>query len=311
MGLEDDLWNDTGDFNYKKTAKDKLKEQIQFYKKLKKDMKEMKSEYRKLQVEYFLDNTKNALYQAYNSATRNFKQKMVFGLALCVIGGYMYNTTFSSAENNKPETVVEETQKQAEITSKKPEKQAETTKNTLEEKTTTKAISNPENNVKRNYEKGVSEQQKDYQLLSQPSDHIYFVSKGDTLSKISEQVTGDMHNWHQIKAYNNLESNLIEVNQALKIPSHMAENKQNLHDYTLVEKAENFDGEHMPMNYIQADKSDTFRELSDKLYGTPRFADEVFSYNSKLNPEFSRNIFDDQYIYKPPKGYLNAGKNKK
>jgi LysM repeat protein len=75
-----------------------------------------------------------------------------------------------------------------------------------------------------------SEHQKEYRpkpirlsapIVQQASSQAYFwyfPVRGDTLSKIAGEVTGDSSNWSKIKSYSNLQNDLIEVNQPLKIP---------------------------------------------------------------------------------------------
>ncbi|MFW5991402.1 MAG: LysM peptidoglycan-binding domain-containing protein [Candidatus Nanoarchaeia archaeon] len=154
----------------------------------------------------------------------------------------------------------------------------------------------------------VKSDSKEYNYLSKPSDMVYFIVRGDTLSKISENVTGSMDNWRKLKAYNDLDSTLIEVNEILKIPGRLARNEGLLEDYRLVEEAEVFDGKHLPYEFVISGKNDSFRDISRKMFGTAQYAKEVIEYNEEINPRFSSRIYNKERIYKPPRGYIDENR---
>jgi len=146
-----------------------------------------------------------------------------------------------------------------------------------------------------------------YTYLSKPSDWLYFIVRGDTLSGISEDVTGSMSNWREIQKYNSLDSELIEVNQVLKIPKDLAWNKYRLSRARLV-KENQYDSRHIPYRYITAKKGDSFSsisgKLSGKLFGRADHGEIIYRYNKDLNPRFSRRIWNNEHIFIPPLDYM-------
>ncbi len=146
-----------------------------------------------------------------------------------------------------------------------------------------------------------------YEKLMPKSDYVYFPVRGDTLSKIAKDVTGDMDNWRTILRYNRLDNSdirNIEVNQPIVIPERLAKNKGNLFDGVLVRQSENFDGVHAPYKYVQARNGEDLGDISRRVYGESGLSNKIFSYNRELNPRFSRTIYEKEYIFLPPETYF-------
>ena len=153
-----------------------------------------------------------------------------------------------------------------------------------------------EKNEKQNYEK-----------LMPKSDYVYFPVRGDSLSKIARDVTGNMDNWRTILRYNRLDKSdikNIEVNQPIIIPEKLAKEKGNLFDGVLVRESENFDGVHAPYKYVQARNGEDLKDISKRVYGESGLSNKIFSYNRELNPRFSRTIYEKEYIFLPPDTYF-------
>ncbi len=150
-------------------------------------------------------------------------------------------------------------------------------------------------------------QKQDYDYLMPPSDYVYFPVRGDTLSKIARDVTGNSGNWRKILDYNNLTSSdirNIEVNQPIVIPSELARYKGNLFDGVIVKEADVFDGTHLPVRHIRAGRNSNLSDISLKLYGTTEHSNKLLSYNREINPRFSPRIYHKQYVFVPPKSYI-------
>ncbi len=115
----------------------------------------------------------------------------------------------------------------------------------------------------------------------------YFPIREDTLSKISIDVTGSMDNWRQIKRYNNLTSETIEVNQPLRIPPSLVRNTKNLYKGFLNSKI-----------YIVSNKR-SWNILAKKMYGDRDLFQKVYNYNKKFNPRLSTKLWSKQYMLAP------------
>jgi nucleoid-associated protein YgaU len=116
---------------------------------------------------------------------------------------------------------------------------------------------------------------------------FYFPVRGDTLSKISEEVTGSVKNWKKIQEYSGLCSDRIEVNQPLRIPSELVLNNSKLYNGKI--KAE----------FYIAKKNDTLESISRKKYGSSNYANEILDYNRKFNSDFSKKIWEKEWVFIP------------
>lgn len=293
-----------------------------FYDDLKDQAKRVNSQYQRMKPGSF----GNQRFEEHVVKKGGIKKKLIYAMAVCIAGGFLYDSFFTSTQEAPSTEVVMQKREELQPKNLQPKKPEPVTRepdinktpkaeregdvkvnpdnySLFEEKLENKTFEKPSYAEK---PKPSRDKQPDYELLSKPSDYLYFIVRGDTLSKIARDVSGDMYKWKQIQAYNGLDSTLIEVNQVLRIPGYLAKNKRNLQDCVLVDRIKEFDGKHIPFNYILADKNDDFWDISRRMYGTSRHADEIFSYNSKINPRFSKRIYNNEFIYKPPRGFLNA-----
>jgi len=115
----------------------------------------------------------------------------------------------------------------------------------------------------------------------------YFPVRGDSLSRISHQVSGKMSNWQKIQEYNGLRSETIEVNQPLKIPDSIIENTRNLYKGTV------------PSKFYHVKEGENWKDIAQKVCGHSGCIDKLISYNKKFNPRFSRNIYAKEFILVP------------
>jgi len=115
----------------------------------------------------------------------------------------------------------------------------------------------------------------------------YFPVRGDTLSGISKNVSGVFDNYRDIKNHNGLNSDLIEVNQPLRIPAGIIRNSSNLYQGSLESKV------------YMVDKHDTWQSISRIVYGNEDNAHILISHNRKYNPRFSTKLWNKQYVLVP------------
>jgi len=120
-----------------------------------------------------------------------------------------------------------------------------------------------------------------------PDNYIYFPVRGDTLFGIARDVTGSGHNWRQIQRYNGIQDHIIEVNQPLKIPTDQVRDSSLLYNGTI------------DARYYMAQKGDTWRSVSRKIYGNSSQSDRLYQFNRQFNQRLSTRIYNKQYILVP------------
>jgi len=121
------------------------------------------------------------------------------------------------------------------------------------------------------------------------NEYFYFPVRGDTLSRIASAVTGSQSNWPAIQRYNNILNHIIEVNQPIRIPSHLVRNNTNLYYGAL------------PGNMAYARKNDSLESIAHREMGSSSYADDIFRFNRQLNNRFSSTIYNKEYVFLPPK----------
>ncbi len=119
------------------------------------------------------------------------------------------------------------------------------------------------------------------------AEFYYFPLRGDTLSKIASMVNGDMSRWRRIQAYNNLTSDLIEVNQPLKIPAEIVRDTRRLYHGRL------------DCDTYKAKRGETLETISMRLFGDYSHTDDIFEFNRKFNPYFSTKIWNREFVLIP------------
>ncbi len=124
-------------------------------------------------------------------------------------------------------------------------------------------------------------------LSTSTQDFYYFPVRGDTLSRIAFLVSGDMRVWRRIQEYNRLPTDIIEVNQPLKIPSDIVKDISRLYHGSLGYRT------------YTAGRTDTLETISRKLYGDSDHADNILEFNRKFNPYFSQRIWNREIIMVP------------
>jgi len=117
--------------------------------------------------------------------------------------------------------------------------------------------------------------------------YFYFPVRGDYLVKISKYVSGRSDNFHKIMAANGLRSDLIEVNQILKIPREIVR-----YDNLL------FNGV-LSCRIYHAEKNDTLYSISRKIYESNNHAKKVRDFNLKYNPRFDDRIWKNEWVLLP------------
>jgi LysM repeat protein len=137
-------------------------------------------------------------------------------------------------------------------------------------------------------------------------DYIYFIVRGDTLSKIAKNISGNENHWKDLQSYNNLRSTIIEVNQAILIPKYLAGNKYHLSDAKFGHASSDYDKTNIPRNIILAEEDDSFEKLSVRAFGRPDFGELIHRYNCEINPRFAQQLYKNEHIFIPPKNYLVA-----
>ena len=115
----------------------------------------------------------------------------------------------------------------------------------------------------------------------------YFPLRGDTLGDISKETTGSVNNWKEIQKYNDLPSDLIEVNQPLRIPTHLVQNSSKLYKGNI------------DCKIYFAKENDSLESISRKIYGSSNKANKILNYNRKLNPSFNSKLWNKEYIFIP------------
>ncbi|MFW6014016.1 MAG: LysM peptidoglycan-binding domain-containing protein [Nanoarchaeota archaeon] len=297
MGLEDFLKN-------MDESSDHLEFQKAYYEEIKKSSKKLNLVRLQLYTRIKSNEICKKTVELYNNFSNDWKKRlgysaMAAGLTLS-LHSVMYPSIdgFSRAENEE----------------KKIEKQSENTQMAEGEEPSSfssNTITSPSASLfSRNEQTFPLEKektQKNQGKLMTESDYVYFTVRGDNLSKIARNVTGDMDNWTKILRYNNLDNSdikKIEVNQPIVIPESLAQNRGKLFDGVLVREVKYFDGVHAPLNYVQARSGEDLRDISNRVYGTPNLSSRLFDYNRELNSRFSSTIYDKEYIFLPPKSYL-------
>ncbi|MFH1510902.1 MAG: LysM peptidoglycan-binding domain-containing protein [Candidatus Woesearchaeota archaeon] len=131
-------------------------------------------------------------------------------------------------------------------------------------------------------------------------EYLYFVRPGESLVKISENISGDWNNWREIKKYNNLENVKLDVFQLLRIPARLAKNKNVLSAAQLVGFDVMPDKKKLPFRLYFCRDADTLEKISIAYSRAKSFADVLLAFNMMYNPKFSADLKPGYHVLIPP-----------
>ena len=293
MNLDDHLKN-------VESQEDFFRLQKEYYYELSRGIKELKKNKRRLRTKIIAGKAYRGYSFFYDFLKTNFKRKVAYSVVCLGLLAYLSSPTYNSKQDiinlTSGKHNVSSTNEN-DLNSRKPKTEVSTSDSVGTGKAspygTDKASADPVGNDSSTHANDLS--------------YIYFPVRGDTLIKIARSVTGNGNNWHQILDYNNLsysDVREIEVNQPIFIPSSLVKNKDKLFYGSFEEDIEEFDGVHILNSYFEAGRNSSFSSIANKVYGSTNFGEKIYSYNKKINPRFSRKIYEREYIFLPPKSYL-------
>jgi hypothetical protein len=292
-------------FNLHASLKDEKREIYEQLKKIQKDCQFVKEEaeqnireFHKIESEMLLEDLSQVAFRALLSGKLPRYAGAIIISGAILFGGYSYlnkinteyhdKSAYSVASLNQSPNVNSGSNIFAQANSRQKKEQSQDLESRLTENSSTYHRSNA------------------YEIQIGKSSYIYFTIRGDTLSKIAKNISGNENNWKEIQRYNGLPSTLIEVNQALLIPRSLANNNSLLSDANLGEASSDYDGKTIPNRVILAEKNDSFEKLSVRAFGSSVFARLIYEYNCEINPRFSQKLYRNEHIFLPPKTYLVA-----
>lgn len=137
-------------------------------------------------------------------------------------------------------------------------------------------------------------------LVSDSNYYLYFVKPGDSLSKISQNLSGDLRRYPELQLANNLPNTRLAVHQVLAIPRGFAKNSSGLTKAKIVGTMEDPSQSKLPLRYHITRANDTLESISKCYSAGEDFADIILAFNRMYNPSFNPDLKSGYHMLIPP-----------